>query len=439
MAITSSGVGSGLDVNSIVTQLVSSERKAADTRISVAQTTTRVKISALGTTKSVLTNLQSALSKLKTGEALTALSAKSSHEALLTASGSSGAVAGSYGVEVVELARGNKLVSTPYASAAASVGSGSFTFSSGGESFTVTLVDGANSLADLRNAINNATDNSGVSAAIINESGGSRLVLSARDTGLVNSVTLTAGALTLTEQQIASDAHVRIEGFDHYSPSNQVTTAVDGVSFNLLKAEPGTTATITLSADPAAATSAIKGFVKAYNTWTTTIASLTKYDAASDTAGVLLGDGAVRTLRQQLRSMVGESVDDAGTYSALAQIGITSATDGTLTVDDARLSAALGADAGSVQRLFGGSEGLSERLVSVLDRYLGTGGQLASSTDALNARTKELQRQQDKLDQRMSAVEARYRRQFIALDSVIASLQGTQSYLTQQLASLNSN
>lgn len=435
MALSAAGIGSGLDITSLVSQLVSAERTPAANRLSTRQTTLNSQISSLGMFKSVMADLQTQAKNLKADGAFSKLTVTSSAPTVFTAS-ASGAVAGNYDIEVVSLAKAHKLVSGTYSGADAVIGSGDVTLTVGDKSFTVTLDDEANTLGYLRDAINKAGNNTGVTATLVHESGGTRLMLSSQKTGSDSVISVSGGGLAFTERQAAVDAHIRVEGYDHYASSNDITGAIDGVTINLLKADPGNTATLNAVVDNKAATAAIETFVKSYNTALATMATVTRYDAATKSGAALTGDVAVRGAAQSVRSVMNSVVNGAGSFAVLSEIGITTATDGTLKIDSAKLSKAMASDYAGVQSLFGSSEGYAAKLSGAIEGLLGDEGRIASKDTALKAQLKDISKQQEKLDERMTRLEARYKAQFIALDSLMSKMGSTSDYLTQQLASL---
>lgn len=435
-SISSAGIGSGLQVASLVAQLVAAEREGADTRLARAENKLTTQISALGTFRGALAGLQSAVNALKSDGALGKLAATSSKPELFTASSSGSNGAGSYDIEVVSLARAHKLASAPLAGADTGLGAGDVEITVGDKSFSVTLTPEANTLADLRDAINKATDNKGVTATLVNEAGGTRLLLTSRTTGTESQIAVTSSLLTFTEKQAAADAHIRVEGYDHYAQTNEITGAIDGVTLNLLKAEEGTVASLDIAVDTKAATAAIEAFVKSYNAFVAVSTSLTKYDATKKEAQPLAGDATVRGAAQNLRGLLGSTVSGAGEFSFLSEIGIKTGTDGALTLDSAKLAEALAKDRGAVQRLFGGSDGYATRLSRSIDALLDSEGQIKAKDDALKAQQKLIDQQQELLDERMARLETRYRAQFVALDSLMARMSSTSNYLTQQLAGL---
>lgn len=432
-----------LDVSSLVSQLVAAERAPAENRLNLRESTAKTTLSALGVFKGALSSFQTAVNALKgSSSSLGKIAAASSTPTLFTASAGSGAVVGSFGVEVLQLARAGKIATGTYASADAVVGSGTVTVSAGAESFDVVLSDGDNSLADLRDKINAATDNTGVSATILNQTGGATLVLTSRATGVANAVALSSAAevggaafITTTPVQTALDAEVEIDGFAYTSASNTLDEVVDGVTFNLLEAKPGTVGTLSLSLDSGSSTAAVEALVKSYNALVATVATYSKYDASTRIAGPLMGDSSVRTAMQQVRAVLGSSAA-GGDYSLLAQIGVTTQADGSFKLDSGKLSTALQSDPDGVKALFGGSDGYSTRLSTLLDGVLGSGGRLEAGTKGIQARLDDISDRRDALDLRMQAMERRFMAQFTALDSLLGQLSSTSNYLTQQLSSL---
>lgn len=443
MAISSAGIGSGLDVASLVTQLVAAERSPAEGRLTRLENKAKTTLSALGVFKSVAASLQSAVNALKgTGSTLGKLTTLSSKPELFTATAANGSVASSFSIEILQKAQASKIATAAYASADAIVGSGTVTLNVGSESFAITLTDGDNTLAGLRDKINAATDNKGVTASILNESGGARLILTSKETGLAKAVTLSSAAevggasyISTSVVQSALDAQVEIDGFPYNSGSNTITGAIEGVTINLLKAEPGTVANLDITLDSGASSEAVQNLVKAYNTFVAAISQFSRYDAATKTGGPLLGDAMVRTTTQQVRSVLGSSVE-GGDVTLLAQLGITTQTDGTLKVDASKLDAAIKADPDGIKNLFGGTGGFATRLSTVLDGVLGPEGRLQAQTKGLQGRVDDVGDARDALDLRMAAVERRYRAQFTALDSLLGTLSTTSNYLAQQLGNL---
>jgi len=205
--VTSAGLGSGLDVASIVSQLVAAERAPADQRLATAQSQAKTRISALAAFRSAMSGLKTSAEALssQSGSGLKALTATSANKDLFTASADSKAVAGNYAIEVLSLASASKRASQVFASETTVVGSGDVEISVGSSAFTITLQDGANTLADLRTQINAASSNTGVAAAIVSDAGGARLLLTSQDTGLSHALSVNSSLITTTEVQPAAD------------------------------------------------------------------------------------------------------------------------------------------------------------------------------------------------------------------------------------------
>lgn len=443
-SLSSPGIGSGLDVNSIVSQLVASARAGDDKRLSGALSSDNTQISALGSLKSVLAGLQTAATSLGATGSLAQSTASSADSSVFTASADGNVQPGAYNVEVVSLASAAKIASDAYASADSVVGDGSVTIALGSQSFTVNLTSGNDSLTALVSAINKASDNPGVSASIITDTNGAHLVLQSQVTGGDNALTLTSAStadsssfINTTTLQTAASARIRVDGYDVYSDSNVVSGAISGITLNLVKAQPGTSVGLTLAPNQQAATSAVQSFVAAYNKVVTAVSQLTAYDPTGQNSGPLIGDTTVNSIARQLRSIVGDQASGTGSsYTLLSQIGITSNTDGTLVLDSAKLGAAVTSNIASVQKLFSGAGGFATQITPVLNTYLQSGGAIDSKTSSLQTQIKDLQNQQTQLNARMSMLTAQYTQQFSGLDTLIATMKSTSDYLTQQLANL---
>ncbi len=456
MAVLSSpGVGSGLDINGLVEKLVAAERAPQQAQIARAQTSTVTTISALGTLKGALGSFQTALSPLSTLSSITSRSAVSSDPDTFTATASSSAVPASYDIEVLSVASAHQISSRGFLNGSAHVvGTGTLTIGVGTSSFQIGIPDTANTLAGIRDAINSATGNDNlVRATIVNGTDGSHLVLSGQTTGVANTISIAAaggdGGLAplafstgvtnqYTQPRAAADSQVRIAGSLQNSSSATITTAIDGVTLNLLDADVGVTHRLTIANDTAAVTSRIKKFVDEFNSLGRQFVNLRGYDPATKRAGPLLGDSFLRAVEGEVRGKLTDRVSGlTGNYQSLAGIGITTSKDGTLTLDDTKLQAALTADFGGVAAIFGSGNGVAARLTAVITPRLATDAELDVRSKRLNAKSVALQKDVTNLDARMAKVESRYRAQFNALDSLLSKLQSSSTFLTQQLDSIS--
>ena len=398
MAISSAGIGSGLDVNGIISQLMALERQPLAV-LSAKEAKYQAQLSAYGSLKGALSSFQSAVAALATPAKFSAATASLVDTTVATATASSAAVAGSYAVEVKTLAQAHKLKSASFAATSTTVGSGtltiqfgkyeldgSFTLNPDKAAGTVTINSSQSSLAGVRDAINAA--NVGVLASIINDGSGNRLVVASKDTGVANALKITVadddlantdnaglsqlaydastgGTTNLTQTVAAQNAAVVIDGITITKASNTLSDAIEGVTLNLLKANtPGTT-TLTVARDTAGIQAAVQSFVKAYNDLSKTITDLTKYDAANKKASTLTGEATVRSVQTRLRTLFNTTLATAGGgLSSLPEIGITFQKDGTLKLDSTRLSAVLSDSTKDVSTLFAAVGKPTDSLVS---------------------------------------------------------------------------
>lgn len=402
MAISSPGIGSGLDVNNIVTQLMNVEKQPL-TLLDQKEASFQSQLSAYGTLRGALASFQSAVSGLDNLSNFQSVSATSSDTGVLSASATTGAQAGVHDLDVTQLAQTHALAAAGQTSTSAAIGSGAsttLTFDFGtisggvlasgvytGATFTqdgtqtsgtVTIDSSNNSLQGIRDAINAA--NVGVRASIINDGSGTpyRLTLTGTSTGAAHSVRIgvsgdaalasllgydPAGTQNLTQTQVAQDAKLTVDGVSVSSASNSVTGALDGVTLKLL--DQGTSQ-VTIARDTSGAKAAIQAFVKTYNDFSKTLADLTKFDTTGNgNSGALLGDAAARTIQSRLRDALSSSLPSTGSGSLqfLAQTGIAFQKDGTLSIDSNKLSDALSANPDAVAALFTSFGQASDSLV----------------------------------------------------------------------------
>jgi len=235
----------------------------------------------------------------------------------------------------------------------------------------------------------------------------------------------------LGESVAATDAQVRVDGFLRTSSSNTISDLIPGVILNLAEAKANEKFALTISADNSALKANLASFVSMYNAAISVLRSTSSYNAETRTASALTGDSLVRSTQQQLRNLVGaHSV-------ALADLGVTIAKDGTLSVDTAKAEAALADDPDALRKLLGKDGNLAKGLDAIFDGLLDSNkGSITQRTDSLNKRISDLSDQMDALDRRMEALEARYTAQFTAMDTLVAQLNSTSSYLASALAQL---
>lgn len=451
--LQSPGIGSGLDVNSIVQQLVAAEKAPGASRIAREKTSLATEVSALGTLKGALASFKATLDPIKTLESFAIRTATSSDEDVFTTSAKAGAATGSYTIQVSNLAQAQQLSSTVFAGGStAVVGTGTLTVSLGATNFNVAIDSTNSTLAGIRDAINKSAGNPGVRATIINESAGAHLILTSAKTGLSNVIKLTTdstnGLQNLSYNSPSDIAHytvlkppldalIQVAGFPRTSASNTITDAIDGVTINLKTAALGIDQTLTIEENATAATTRVQNFISQYNAAFTQLKELGKFDASTGKGGPLLGDALLRSVSAELRRGVSDPVAGlTGDYKSLADLGITTTKAGTLELNDGKLAVALAANFDGVAAVFGSTNGVAARLAATLGKRLEATADLATRNTTLDKRAKDIQVEQHTLDLRMAQVEDRLRKQFSALDTVLSKLQSTATFLTQQLATI---
>lgn len=443
MPITATGLGSGLDIESIVSGLISLERRPLDV-LAKRQNEIEAKISSLGRLKSAISGFQSSMSPLKSISAFQVFSAKSSDENSFTASATSSAVAASYSIEFLNsrnnhrLAQAHKMNSTNFADAATSTGAaGTMQIDVGSGSFTIDI-DGSNDTLDgIRDAINSAAGNDNlVTASIIKVSDTeSRLVLTSNKTGTDNAITLTdnsgnvASTLSMATKDDALNARFSVDGFTIERQSNVIDDVIEGVTITL-KEKSDSAQTLEVAHDAESVKESVQAFIDAYNEMNSVIRELRQ--------GGLQGDNTILSIESQFRSAFNTSPSGLTTsLQALSEIGIRTTKSGDLSLDSSDLEAKLASDyAGVAELLADDNQGYIFRLESAADSLLDSDGLLATRTDSLDSQVDDIEDRKLNIEYRLEQVEIRLRSQFAALDSLMSNLNATGNYLTQQLSNL---
>jgi flagellar hook-associated protein 2 len=451
MAISSAGIGTGLDVASIISKLVAVESQPI-TLLNTRQQAYKDQLSAYGRILSAASSLQTAAGKLDSTADFQGYTATVADTDYASATASSYAAAGSYALRVEQLAQANKLLSTADPAVAAGtltielgdISSGSFVAKSGTSPIAINFT--GSTLEELRSAINSAS--AGVSATIVNGSGGKQLVLTSSVTGAENTIRLTGAtglsgftydpitpSAAFTEKAAAQDAEAYIDGVLVTSSTNTLAEAMTGVSITLKKVhDPLEATTLTIGSDTAGMTTRAKDFVKSWNDLNTLFKSLTKYDPTASKASTLSGDRTVSGMEAQLRSVLFSSPGSASaTYPRLSDLGITLETDGSLKLDETKFGTALSSnltDATATMTAFGAA------FKTLADNLVGTDGAITSKTTSLNSTIKSMDTRREVLQRQVDAIEKRYRAQFTALDAMMGRMQTQSSYLSQQLSRL---
>lgn len=476
-ALTSLGIGSGIDLNTMLTQLVALERKPLD-QMKAEASKLQTKVSSFGQIQSLVSRVQDAANKLK-GTASTSVwaqsVAKSGNESVVTAVGGSSAAAGSYAVSVTALASAQTIASgAAFPDASALVGSGTLTidvgtWSAGQAAFTAKAgatavqltVTAADTVQTLRDKINNL--GAGVSASVVSDANGVRLALRSSATGASNGFRITAtdddgnntdaaglsrvafdppgGTTGMLLSQAGANAVANINGIAVESLSNELTGVVDGLTLRLRGASV-TPVAVDVSADRDGIAEAVKSLASAYSELATYIHDQTKYDPNSKVGGPLQGDSAVGTVLARLRGVINNTSGASATFSRLSDIGLELQRDGTLAVDGGKLDKALG-NLDAMKKAFTNSdalvpanEGFARRFATLATDLLATDGSLTTRTEGLRKLITQNSEKQSRLEDRVERYQERLTQQFTAMDSNLARLNALNSYVTQQLAGL---
>lgn len=459
MAISFGGLGNGVDFGQVVTELAKVQRGPIDA-LNAKKTNLQTKLTDYGTLGNKLLALQSAANAIRLPSSFDRTATTVSDDTKLTAQAGAGAATGSYTVQVTQLAKAHQITNSTAKSVAATTtpivsGSGTFTFKVGtGANQTVTLNDGA-TLDDLRSSINDL--GAGVTASVINTgttaSPAYRLTLTATNTGAANAVTVvtdttsldftntsgTGGSNTLQAGQNAivvigdpGQTTISIE-----RESNVISDAIPDVTLTL-KSKTVTTSTpepvtVNISTDPDSVKSNIKALATAYNDIVKFVNERTTYDISTKTGGIFFNESTAKNVLSQLRTALSGEVSGLSTYRSLGSIGFKTERDGTVTVDEAKLDAALASNYSATKALFvsqSTSSGIADRVVKAVDFIdaVDTGAftvRKTAITSQISKLTDEIGRKEDIASQ----YEERLRLQFASLDALLQKLQSQTSAL----------
>ena len=374
-SITSSiGLGSGIDINGLVTKLVDAERVPVTKRLDRQEADVQAKITAMGTFKASLADFRSSLTGLKDASSFLKVTATSSDDSIVSASATSNADVGNYRMEVKQLSQSHALASTSFNSTSASLGTGVLTIKFGTDptnsafvqnadkgTLTLTIDSSNNTLTGVRDAINKA--NAGISAAVVNNGAGYQLVLNSTDGGVKNAMQVSGLAAlsynasvannTMTQTQVAQDAKISLNGLEVTSASNTFTNTLKGLTINAKKAQPGTLVDLAVGQSNDDLVKGVSAFVKGYNDFLGAVKEVASYNPATKTGGPLLGDAAVQGATSMLRSELSRFVQGlTGSYRSLGDIGVRVQKDGTLNLDNKQLTTALTANRDAVAAVF---------------------------------------------------------------------------------------
>lgn len=399
--IQAPGVGSNLDVNSIVTQLIAAEKAPAEKRLANEEALVQARLSTLGIVKSSFADFQTSIRSLASVSSFQSKTASVANESLFGATVSSAAKAGQYSVEVEALAQAQKLVSKTFTNSTTTVGTGTIHIKFGSydtqsnqfqentdkQAVDIVIGNDKSSLQGIRDAINAAK--TGVTASLLNDGSGERLVLSSasgqknglqitvsdndgnhtNDSGLSQLAfdpTATVGSgKNIQQTLVPKDAVVWVDGIKVTRPTNSVTGIMSGVTLDLKQIAPGSPTTFSVSENKSSIKESVQGFVDSFNALKQVLNKATKYDAEQKKGSLLTGDSAIRGMNTQMQRIMGEMVAGvSGDIKSLADIGITSARDGTLQLDAGKLDKALTNNIDQFAAIFSTTGRASDSLIS---------------------------------------------------------------------------
>lgn len=452
MAISSIGIGSGLKVEEIVTQMVELEKRPIKTLEAKAEFI-QSKISTYGEIKSLTDDLNVAVRDLSLDRTWNTVKIASSNTSAVNATMTGVAQAGSYNIEVINLAKSQTSVTASLAANTKMDANGAMTFGVGGASIEIAVAanDTLSSIAEKINA-NGDLSKSVIASVITASNGDQQLMLRARETGVANAFTVSVspvGQGNLNSLmplagvgQSAADAKIKLNGVEIVSGSNTFAQTVPGLSITV--SEEGKSALLNLTQDKDAVQSSIQKFVDAYNALNELLSSSTKYDKESDVAGVLQGDSSSVSLQNSLRMMTQTVAANAtGAFSRLSDVGIQMLQGGKLSLDTTKLATAMGSME-DLKSLFaakadnqGQGGGVAVTFKSFTDNLLSWEGSLNAKTDSLEDQIKRNSTEQDRVNERADTLEKRLRSQYTALDVKMASLNSLSSYVEQMVSSWN--
>lgn len=452
------GLGSGLNIKSIVESMVQSQSAPKTNQLERLQKDTNEKISGVGKLKSALDALQSSIKKLSDSfSGSGSLKVITSDDKQVGASIGTSASPGSYTVKIDQLATAAK-VTTAAISDGKSFSSGTLDLKIGDTSFAVDIAEGS-SLEEVRNSINKALGDKGVSATIVTDSSAgqkvSRLIIGSDKSGAGNSISLTGSNDSLDILKIdgssrqegsgggyliaPQDAVFSVDGLQMSAKSNNLQNIFSGVSLELKPEGIGKTTTISVAVDKEGVLSNVKEFLSSYNNLVQVSASLTKVsqdsDGKSTQAGALIGDASLRQLMSSVRK---ELSNPGGSDVILADLGITTQKDGSLSIESSKFDRSIDSGLDKLSKVLSGDSGLLSRLNGVVKVFNQAGGVLSEKNDSLQNTLSTIRKQQDSLSRSSAALEARLYSQFNAMDKLVGQLTNTGSSLLASLNALSS-
>lgn len=457
---TVSGVGSGIDTSSIITSLVNAEKAPKQLQINTQSQKATTQLSSIGKIQAALDAFRGALKTMGTDNSFSGLTGTSSDEKVATMTAGQGASNGSFSLVVSQLAKPSKLTTTSFSGGASTVvnktdTATTLTITQSGKNFDLSVPPGA-TLQQVRDSINSQFATAGLSANVLNDSNGSRLILTSTTGGVGTDLTMSGNSGIDTGYTVVDppqNAKYTIDGISAESKTNDISDAVSGISIKLLTVSPPVTAgdtsktpvrtavTISVNTSTPALKSGVKGFVDTYNALLkamTAETAVTKDAAGNPVAATLTGDSTIRTLQSAIRNELNE-LSGSGTLKSLAQFGVdTDQTTGMLSIDDKQWDTAIKTNAADISSIFNGNNGLLARLTAATEDYAKpTTGLLATRSSSLSDSLKDLSKQQTALDQRIADYQTTLTNKYAAMDSLVAQLRQQSNNVMGTLNALN--
>jgi flagellar hook-associated protein 2 len=449
------GLASGINTNALIDGLLQVERRSIKL-LEQQKIRFQAQQGVLATLSSKLASLKSSAQALSLSADFHKRVASSSDTTILTAVADSTASVGTYTIAVDELAKARSVQSAPFASPTATVTTGTLTITLGSTSTHITIDTTNNTLEGLKDAINNS--GAAVTASIVQVSTSDyRLVIQSKNTGIANAFTL-SGSLTepggsldgTTEVQAARDAVFFVNSLQITRSSNVVSDVIPGVTLTLLKGSnsPNGTldtsdpsSTVTVSSDTAAIKSSIQKFVDAYNEVAKLVNDQLKLNPTTQKQGALAGDPVLRGVLSRLRTVISNPGGHETTFAYLSDIGIRFEKDGTLTIDDGKLTSALTNNPTEVSSLFLSSKnGLGKRVPDLVDDFISTvDGALTFRQNGIDTSITAIDKKIAREEERIAALEKRLIDQFTTLERLISQLNAQSQFLSRQLTTLTSS
>lgn len=459
---TSAGVGSGLDLESIISSTLQATNQPKQAQFQRQESQYETELSALGAVKSALSKFDDVVNKLSDRDLFDKRVAKLTQPEsgdLIRFSSEDNSSSGSFNVEVLQLAQGSRAVSADGAFTSSdqivNTSDSTLSFAAGDKSFDLTIA--ANStLEDIRRQINDSADNFGVTANIINTGSEAKLVFNSSVTGVGNDLTVTndnaeldglstqafgggAGGMTIAADDQATDAQIEIDGILATSSSNTFTDVIQGSTITALKeSENNETTQVDINRDREGVSKLIDEFIQAYNAVVDIMDKATAFDPQTGDSAPLNADSTMRGLKNQMVNVLTSNVEGAGDFSNLFDVGLSLNKDGKLEKTNLvrSVNEAMDQDFAAFGEIFSSENGVASRFEGLMNNYIDSRGAITFREEALNEQLDRLE--EDRLDHeyRMQQLEGRLREKYSGLDVMLAQMQSTQSYLSAQLGNL---